>query len=379
MKKNYGLLFVSYFIACSAFPLTGFTSNNPSLISVMSKSCLQCFGIMILFLLFFNLGLFIGHLAQSFYYLSKGYGMSPILLYPFLFIFTEKKKIRLFKNFLYMAEPFYPHKLFQNQETTYNEAEVSELCQQGHICALLAQISFYVICMVVFLLNLKIMFAISTGIMAMVFLSLAFTNTTKYQGLMIRNKFIKKGYAPIYLCRQLILYSSNNNSLYEKFEQLLGKNESDNFQKQILEVIQYMYMMKSINSEFEISETIDKYAEDNLFVHDIYEIYGIGAYKFDFMKVYLCYALIYDNNNKKKYVCNIMENLASQFGAYIKIKSLFYWYINIGRNYRIEEQKNSIFKRKILIPNGFYLKFDNYDNNYKTIIKKIVNICNVRR
>jgi hypothetical protein len=376
MKRTYLLAFFAYAFAVFGSPLRRLT-DNPDFVSIWLEFTLQGFGIMFICLIFYNFALFVGHLVHGLYYKFHGYGMPPILLYPILFNGNRRSEVKLFKNFLFMVEPFYPRKLYQDNEIMEDDHKLSKLCQTGHKYMLSSQILFYVILMILFLIHMKMLFVISCALMIGVFLSLALSKTNNYHGVIVRNRFMEEGFAPIYLSKQLILYSNDNHPLYLRFERLLEKDMDHNFLKFIVEIIKQMYMIKCINPNFVISPTTEQYTEENLMMEHASEVLGVGCEKFDFMKVYLCYSMITNDIAKKNIVLYWLESIAAEFAPYSRRGvELYYWYINIGSNNYIGPQENRIYKNKILRPNGFLSKFNNYDYDYRTITEKITSMCN---
>ena len=128
-----------------------------------------------------------------------GYGMSPILFYPIIILPSEKKKMRIFKNFPYLSECFYPKKLFDESQKSYDDNKVSKLCLKANLYGMVSQIIFCIICMGCSLWKKQIFLCIGIGGITGYYIMLVFVAFIKYHGFMVRNHEIKKRFRKRYV------------------------------------------------------------------------------------------------------------------------------------------------------------------------------------
>lgn len=370
------VFFLSYVFLCIAKPISVDQFENIKLHNFFQHYLI----IGILFLLICNFLLFIFHLVQSISYSIMGMGSGPVLCYPFVFGANRKKPVQIFINFFYMADCFYPQKLFEKTKKDYNESEISKICQRAQRNGLVGQI---VVCLTSsFLLAAegKYFAALAFVGLGIAFFLLAFVDTESYQGIISMRKYMENGYLSIYLARQIILYENENHSIYEKFEKKVLKEIPNSLLKTCIETARYMYMIKCENPNFKFPQKIEHIIEKKFLIRSIEEFQNMecASEGFDLLKSYLCYAML--NNDTKAYniAMNKLEKLSREESRHAVIFSdTYYWYFSMGRDYKMPEQKGKIFKNKVLRPNEFFSKFKNYRENYDNISKRMEILCNI--
>ncbi|MFZ7121111.1 MAG: hypothetical protein ACOWWH_09195 [Eubacteriaceae bacterium] len=377
MKKFYFILFISYIFFFLEFPVNGL-SVSMSVLLIMFKSMHQSFFVMFLLLIFLNVVVFVSHLIQSLYYYSKGYGMTPVLFYPIIFMPAEKRKIKIFKNFLFTGECIYPKKLYEQMQQKYDDKIASSLCQTAHLYGFVSEIIF---CGLVILLSLwkeQYLLSIGIGLIAVAFIAVAYEISYTYHGLMSRRNNMQKGNAVFYLTKQLIIYNNESHDLYYKFLKRIEEEKEGKFELFIIETIKHMYMIRCLNPDFSHGVDTDTIYSNNYFVKSMSEITlsGTGDEKLSFMKVYMCHAMICKDLSALNFVLHYLNKLHIEMDNNLLFKEdVFIWYIKIGSEYKIESQKSKLYKNKILRPNDFYSRFENYKYNYEIITEKIKYMC----
>lgn len=377
MKKFYLILFISYIFFCMEFSVNGLNEsmNAPLVFYVFFKHSLTVAFVLLIFL---NVVVFISHLIQSLYYYYNGYGMTPVIFYPIIFMPSEKKKIKLFKNFLYTGECLYPKKLYEKMQENYDDKIASSLCQSAHLYGIASEIIFCGLCIFISLWKEQYLLSIGIGLTAVGFIVVAYEISYSYHGLMARRNNMKKGDAIFYLTKQLIFYNNENHDLYYKFIKRIEEEKEKKFQLFIIETIKHMYMIRCLNYDFPHGVDTDTIYNNNFFVKSVSEftMSGIGDEKFSFMKVYMCHAMIYKDLSSLNLVLHYLNKFHIELDNNLFFKEdVFIWYIKIGSEYKIELQKSKLYKNKILRPNDFHSRFENYKYNYETITEKIKYMC----
>lgn len=389
MKKVYYILFISYAFFSLAFPSSWFNESNRDISQVFFKSMVHAFRIGLIFLFICSTVISISYFTQSLYYYSKGYGFTPILFYPILFIPSEKKKLRLSLNFLYMEDYIYPQKLFEETKDVYDEEKVSNLCKNAHLYGFISQMLLYAIGIVFSLWRGQFFLFIGISLMAVAYIMLAFNISYSHHGLLARRKFMKNGYTAFYLAKQGILYSNKMNSIYRVFEEKIQDKMEHIFLLWIMETIKHMYMIGCINNEFIFNFNKEDIIRHNLFLKTLDEYYSveidgskfpsmeIADEKLNFMKVYLCYGMVRKDEEALELVLKYLDMLSREEKqrSIVTSKYLFSWYVRVGRSFEIGEQKSNLYKNRVLRPHSFYCKFDNYRKNYDEITKRVTLLC----
>jgi len=155
--------------------------------SIWLEFSIQALPLALIFVTLLNVILFVSHLIQSIYYYIMGYGMSPILFYPIIILPSEKKKIRIFRNFPYMSECFYPKKLFDETKKSYDDNKVSKLCLKANLYGMVSQIIFCIICLGCSLWMKQFYVCIGIVVIAGYYIILVFVASNKYHAFMVRN------------------------------------------------------------------------------------------------------------------------------------------------------------------------------------------------
>lgn len=388
VKKVYYILFVSYAFFTLGFPISWF-NENISISQVFIKSIIHAFSIGFVFLILCNLVIFISWLTQSLYYFSKGYGLAPVLCYPVLFTPSQKRKIRLLMNFLYIEDYIYPEKLFKETKEIYDDKKVSTLCKTAHLYGFISQILFCIIGILLSLWKTQLFIGIGIGLMAGAYTMLALHASYSHHGLLVRRNFMKQGHTVFYLTKQAVLYNNDNNSIYKVFEDKIQNEIEHMFLLWSMETVKHMHMIGCINYQFEFQFNKQDIIRHNFLLKTLDEYYSveiddrkfhsmeIADEKLNFMKVYMCYGMIRKDEEALDLVLSYFDILSREEKqrSLFATKYLFSWYSRIGRRYEIEQQKSKLYKSKLLRLHSFYYKFDNYRNNYDEVTKCITDLC----
>lgn len=367
--------FASYILLCMQIPFWNAGIENISFLKIFMYYA----GIGVVFLLLCNLMFFAAHLVQSISYGFMGMGLSPVLCYPFVLGADRKHPIQIFSYFFYMAEYFYPRKLFTKTAQEYEDTKVSRICKTAQMNGLIAQIGICIATAVFLVVSQKYFFALAFLVLGLAFLLLAHVDTKTYQGVFALRKYIEKGYLPVYLARQFILYENEEHPVYEKFEAKILQGIPSNLLKNCMETVRHMYMIKCENPDFGFldKEVVERIEEDFL-IHSMKDFQNLecGAEGFDLLKAYLCYAMLNEDSASCRMAVSILERLSQEERQNTWIHAdTFYWYYYMAKNCKMLEQKEMLHKNKVLRPNYFFSKFENYKRNYDKISRRMEVLC----
>lgn len=369
------IFFIAYIFVCIEIPFFDADIQEFSLFMIFRHYMV----IGIMFLLVCNFIFFVFHLIQSISYKILGVGGSPVLCYPFILGANRKKPIQIFWNFFYVAECLYPKKLVIKTAQKYDESKILVICKKAQMTGLIAQICTCIITACIFIVLKKYFITTAFLILGVAFFVLAFDDTKTYQGILSMKKYMEQGYLSIYLARQVILYENGEHPVYEKFEEKISKEIPPNLLKACMETTRHMYMIKCENPNFKfLQKDIVEIVEKKFLIHNMEDFQNLeyGAEGFDLLKVYLCYAMLYNDISSYHVAVNILEQLSqNERGNSLINFDTFYWYYYMAKNYKMLKQK--FFKNRVLRPNKFFSNFENYKRNYDNISVRMNILCNI--
>ncbi len=320
----------------------------------------------------------LGHVVSSLYYYIKGYGMSPIFLYPIVIIPSEKK-FGIHLNFLDLFKYLYPEKIITKTKENYDTKEVVGICSNAYLYAFYSQIIGSVLWGILFLYQKQYLLMFSMLCNCIVCISFAYVKESLYRGLLVMRKDIRGGAIALYLANQAILYHSKNHWAYTELDNIVMQ-QNDWDEAQIIETIKHMYMIKCVNSEFPISKNIEEAVEKKYLLRNMNEFSDtwVGDEKYSLLKQYLYTAMICENQGDRNLAIGHLENLESESSRHPTfIPSTFSFYLEIGKENIIRQDKTKFFYNKLLRKNSYYLKFQNYKENYSYVIERVNQLCNV--
>lgn len=369
-QKIEWVCYIGYFILCFDFLHILSQKTELSLVGIMG--C--CLVTMLLYLLFWNAIFAFGHLVTSIYYLLNGTGLSPVLFYPFIFGADKQKPIQLFWNFFYMCESYYPSSFFSN---THNIGihVISDFCRNAQLVNLFAKAGLCILCGGIFFYKGYLGIGVTNVLFIIILFLSANIKTDTYHGCFVKIRYIKQGYAELYLARWAILYSDENHMLYKRFEDIIMENRQEEFQKDFeyicLETIKHMYMIKCVNQQFLYPDKMKGMIEETYFLHSLseYKRMDIGDEKFSIMKAYLCDCILNENTSGKNILRYYLDLLVQDEKKSIVPFHTFQWYLQILDKGKLPESdagKNTILRR-----NQFLESFPNYKKIYLEIENKM--------
>ena len=382
-KRTQWLMAISLVIYASNY--FSFLVNNTI---IEDPTFLKVLVIMIVKISYYSIGYFIicifiifmSHLTSSIYYFAKGYGLAPIICYPIVIVPSERKKIGFIINHLNINKYLYPKKLLMSIKENYDEHNISKICSNAHLYSFITQIIVTIVFAIVFLLLNKYFFAVSMIFTSLVYVSLAYTYTDSFHGLMIIRKNINDGLLVVYLANQMILYTNEENKIYNLFNECLMNEKIKLESLVVIETIKYMYMIKCFKPDFYISDFIEKITKDTLLIKSSLEIISnaiVGDEKLSLLKTYMYNAIINNDIGSRNIAVQYFEIMDKEASLAIVFKSAMKFYLDIGKSNIILKNQKNIIKYKLLRHNGLLNKFDNYYNDYQKIIEIMYNICEV--
>lgn len=319
----------------------------------------------------------LSHLVISIYYYMKGYGLSSIFIYPIMVIPSEKK-ISIHLNFLDIVKYIYPRGIYDEIKIRYDENKIKDICSNAYLYGLASEVIGSILWGVFFGLSKQYILALSMVVVCIVFISLSYTKTSLFEGLMIMRKKIRNGALPLYLSNQAILYG---NDYYEVYKELdMGVLVQDEYnRKQIIETIKHMYMIKAIYPEFPINKEIQTVVEQEYLLKSIEEFRDIyvGEEKYNLLKQYLYTGMILEDRGMRNLCIDYLYRMESDYSrANSFINSPFKFYLDIARNNTINQDKTKLYYDKLIRKNSYYKRFYNYQYVCENIVQKINIICN---
>ena len=334
-----------------------------------------CFVIMFVYLLMWICIFGIGHLATSIFYCVNGLGPSPILLYPFVFGANKNKQCQLFWNFFCIGEIFYPKKLYIDAKN-YNKEKISKICWNAQLISFFAEVFACLIYGGILVCLGYGWIGVSSILIIVTLYLIANLKTDAYHGCFVKARYIKQGYAGLYLARHVILYSNENHVFYDEFEKIILNDYQEDFQFICFETLKHMYMIKCINDQFQYPDKTKDLVVEKGFLKsmDEYNRMDIADEQFSLMKAYLCYSVIRDDVSAKnilRYYLEALVNEENRGVSLVKFDSTFGWYLRTLNNGRAQEQNTAYYKNTVLRRNQFLEAFPNYKKIYIQITKEM--------
>ena len=371
MKKSNTSIVCAYILLVLEFLYMG--TEEHSILATIMKLLIYCAIIGLVFMCIFNVFLFISNLTQSITYAFYKMGTTPVLLYPFVIIPSEKMKIRLYWDLFKTIDFFMPSGFYEKE---LDRSLIKKVVGSAQLNGFIGQV---ILGNIVFwgsiLYRQYFMAASIIAIMITLFL-MGNEKSNSYCGLFIRRRQMQEDKDICYLLGDLGTY--NDNLFYvTEFKEFLQNNENstDVF---VIEAIKRMFMIAASNTQVKIDESVDDYIEERILLTSMLDWEGgmeVFIERFDFMKIYMCYAMIVNDADKLIKVLNYFRILKAEedrnaFSSWVIID----WYLNIGENSYIYPQK-SLIKNKIIRANQFAFNFANYKNNYKSMVENVKAIC----
>lgn len=97
-----------------------------------------CAGVMVIYMMSWNVSFFIGHLFAHIYYKKEKLGDSPILFFPF--VLTGGKRLHVFYDLHQMVNYFYPSSFFLDTIREIDKKSLSMHCLKGQKINFMGQI-----------------------------------------------------------------------------------------------------------------------------------------------------------------------------------------------------------------------------------------------
>lgn len=367
---------MAYVALSIEIPFTVVRTGKVSIVFIFSYYAM----LMFLFCIFVD-GLFgAGHLMQSIFYKVKGYGFSPILLYPIVIGADPKRPIQLFGNFYYLADVFFPKKMIAEAGNEYHSEKLSAICNHAQISSLVLQMVVIIAAALMSFVSRRYFLGISFLLIGCGFLVLACTDTSSFQGIWTRKKYIEQGYLAVYMAKQVILYDDSDSGIYDEFENRVILGIPENLRLTCVAAVKHVYMLKSITPGFKYPRKINQYVEERFLPQhlDEYSDIELGDEKFSLLKSCLCYALLNDDENMREQVIKRLFALRrEEMRSFIRFDTAE-WYLNVIQNYEIQKNGNFLTQNKLLRPNQLYHCFPNYRRIEEMIIERVEGMCSIK-
>ena len=112
------------------------------------------------------------HIGQSFWYGIHGYGVTPVIFFPFILGSDKKKGIRIFWNVFKQMLKYYPFKLYEKYPG--EEEKIESVCERAQITGIIFQSTFSIFCgiFLVFIWKKSILFLIAAGLFTISYLAI---------------------------------------------------------------------------------------------------------------------------------------------------------------------------------------------------------------
>jgi hypothetical protein len=324
--------------------------------------------------------------TQAFFWVISGYKRIAFLFYPFLIIRDNGTSVRMTVNFVdAFFETVYPRDLIAELERDYSEQGILDTLVKYEICGIFAQLAIVFVIGIAFIV-IGSFYLLSTLLATLVLLYFYNTlNTALYHGSITRIKYLKAGYAVYYLAATAITVSVKLSSLYEAAEEKICSDAEakDDFGYFRVRILKHLYMLKTnkANIDYEIRESTKNLVSRMLDRGRINLGSAIGSETWDFMKVYMCYAMICEEPDALERVLAEMQRLFERYKPLMlgdsmrlnTVRNLIQWYIDVGRHKRVDaKQHNSVIRK-----DGFFYGFPSYRGTYDAIVSSVEELCSV--
>ena len=333
------------------------------------------------------------NLAKTLFWVISGYRKISIMAFPLLIIKGDSLSVHLLFSHEKTTETIYPADFITELEKGYDKTKAENKMAGCETWFLIAQVIVLMILAAV-LFFLGIIYLLPAAAAALV--PLYFLNSLQisdYHGPIIRLRNIKRGKGLYYLAVNQIANSTELSPIYRLAEKEIQDDSDDPDDLKIYRVIIlrhiYMLMTDELNSTYEPMQSTVAYINKNVIDGDTLSLSSRGGIeKWEFLKVYICYAIILDKNEALEQILSTLNRMWERYGPLMSpsgnkilsnsVRMTIQWYINIVRFKKIDLGRKSTLSRNRVVGRDLVLRrFPTYQSIYDSIIEKMLNICTV--
>ena len=366
------LFFISYFFCdFSVVSHKLYYEHSMSFSSLMAIALRTC--------IFYLIGILIlqsfTNLCKFFFWKLSGYSGNAVFIYPLLFkknTNSQKYRIYISVNVFALFDTYYPSNLIENLAISYNEKEVNRLSINCELSGMFGALLLYVIGIIISNYNFHYMV---WGYISLIcpIVAVSFLKTSSYHGPITKIKNCKKGKGIYYIANFSILFIDRYNDIYRNFEKWLLQKSDNEFLCYTIKILRDIYMIRCKNN-FPMNPITYEYISKNILDGQSISLTSCeGNEKWDFLKVFLCNAILNHYIDDLDRVINEMIALKHKYNIG-RIGDIIQWYIYLGKYKRLVHQKE-ILRGSIIRKRGFNTNFENYKLIFTYICDSIKNYC----
>jgi len=352
-------LLTAFFILFPIFQ-NAFPEGNATAIDYFGFALFLFLGFSVLVMLYF----WLISSARAVFWRIKGYRRITLILYPFLIVKEGKLTFNLVINPIRLIDCMLPGDFLDEVENDYDEIRIYRALRNHEICGIVSQVILLVFASVI----LALWFPLLLPVVGISLISLLMLNTfksTHHHAPFIKLKNLKRGFAPYYLAIDRLASSTLPSKIYFLAEQKINEDGDarDGFFFYKIQILTSIFMMKAFNenNSYILMPKTKNYIKANLLnCGRINPSSLLGSQILDFLKVYLCYAMIFDQQETVNSLSNELDGLAERcvrFGTKKRnaVGKTILLYVDFARHKRISVLQSKVWLRTGLIRRDRFL------------------------